>query len=432
MLLPGKSLVKVYQDKVRCGEGVAGYLRELAQMLGYHQTPTGPAIGKNASFSPREFSLVEVAEAFVGSNEHSSHRNAFERGSGFHYGLATESVGGVVTGAQLSPVNAMLGTTLGLLNAEMLAGYNSGDTIGREIVTWKSPVNAEEVKIWQYTEPTEVFDDLQEGQERPTGNYNAEWVRARKMKEQGQTLNISWRAVHFATDSSQALDQARNLGNVAAWVIEDRILSAVFGLEGTYKYGVSTGGDTETEYQTYIASGGPYANYQTNELVNEGSLDTANVMLRAMRNPATGKPINLGATKYLIVSSFYERLATQLARFQQTIIGKDSDQERLVVGQTTASGIVVKVSPRMEDLHVAKGFQGNSLTLAQARKRWVYGDTKLAFWYRQARDFTIANYTADTDPSLRRHGLIASSTYDEMGQCGVIQPRASVLNRKDS
>lgn len=431
MLLPGKNLVKVYQDMVRTGQGVAGYMNELKKMLGYHRTPTGPAVGKNALFSPSEFNLVEVAEAFIGSDAHRSHRHEFERGSGFDYSLAMES-GGVITGAQLSPVNAMLGTTLGLLNSEMLEGYNSGATIGRDIVTWKSPVNAEEVKIWQYTEPTEVFDDLQEGQERPTGNFNAEWVRANKMKEQGQTLNVSWRAVHFSTDAANTLERARNLGGRAGWVVEDRILDVVFGLQGTYKYGVSSAGDTETEYQTYIASGGPYANYQTNELVNEASLDAANVLLRAMRNPATGLPIDMSGTKFLVVSSLYERLATQLSRFQQLILGKDSDSERLLVGQTTALGIVPKVSERMEDRQVLKGFQGSALTLTQARKRFLYGDTKQAFQYRQARDFTQITSTVAEDRSLARKGLIATSTYDEMGSCTVVQPRAVVLNRKDS
>lgn len=430
MLKPGK-LVKLYQDKVRCGEGVKGYLAELKQMLGYHTTPYGAAIGQNAAFSPREFSLVEVAEAFLGTDVHRTAKHELERDSGFSYGIAMES-GGAVTGGQLSPVNAMLGTTMGLLNAEMLQGYQNGLTIGRSLVKWVSPVNAEEVKIWQYTQPTVIFDDLQEGQERPSGSFTAEWVRAAKMKEQGQTLQVSWRAVHYAANSQATLDAASNLGGRAAWVIEDRILAVVFGLEGSYKYGVATAGDTETEYQTYILSGGPYANYQSNELVGEASLDAANVLLRAMRDPSTGLPIKLSATKNLVVSSYYERLATQLSRFQQVIIGRDSDQERMLVGQTTALGINPMVSERMEDLHVAKKFQGVQKTLTQARKRWIYGDTQQAFQYRQSRDFTQKTSTEAENPYLRRFGLIAETTYDECGSCSVTQPRAVVLNHDDS
>lgn len=424
MLLPGQNLVKVYQDMVRTGQGVSGYLKEFAQMLGYHRTPYGPAVGKNALFDPREFSLPEVVAAFVGSDEHRSMRHAYESG------LAMEA-GGAITTAQLAPVSASYGTIAGLLNAERLKAYNNQETIGKDLVTWVSPVNAEEVKIWRYSDPTEVFDDLQEGQERPTANFNADWVRAQKMKEQGMTLNVSWRAVHFAADSVATMDRAKAQGNRASWVVEDRILDVIFGLRGSYKYGVSSAGDTETEYETYIASGGPYANYQTNELVNEGSLDTANILLRNMTDPNTGLPIDMGATKYLVVSPFYERLATQLARFQQTIIGADTAAERLIVGQTTALGIVPKVSARMVSRQTTLGFQGGALTETQAKKRWVYGDTKTAFQYRQARDFTQVVSTVLEDRSLARHGLIITSTYDEMGSCSVVEPRAATLNRND-
>lgn len=427
MLLPGRNLVKVYEDKVRCGEGLGGYMRELMQMVGYHRTPYGPAVGKNALFNPTEFSLVEVAEAFMGRDLHSTHRQQFESG------LAMESIGGgALTAAQFGPVSAAYGSVTGLLNSEMLKGYTDAPTTGRQMVDWKSGVQAEEVKIWDYTEPTEVFDDLREGQQRPDGNMNAEWVRAAKLKEQGQTLKISWRAVHFAANSENTFDLAGKMGRTASWVIEDRILDVLFGLSGSYVYGNSTAGDTETTYQTYIASGGPYANYQTNELVDETSLAAANVLLRSMRNPSTGRPIDIGQTKNLVVSSLYEPLATQLARFNQTILGKDSDATRLLVGQTTALGIQPFISARMEDRHVLKGFQGGALNMTQARKRWLWGDTKTAFQYRQARDFTIVSSTVADEKSLAQYGLIAKSVYDEMGSTTVIQPRAVVLNRKDS
>src|SRR5262245_21364376 len=178
----------------------SNYEGELAALLGVTTDDDGYACIRDQVLKPRSLSIKDVGEAFVGADVL---RHVYDRGPvALARMVAEESGSGALGPSQFQAINAWLGSVDVLLGAEMMEKYAQETMVARELVTWKMNIRIQENMITRYGFPTRPTQDIQPNQEFPSGDLAMDWVRANRMRKQGESLAITWEAMHFdQTDS---------------------------------------------------------------------------------------------------------------------------------------------------------------------------------------------------------------------------------------
>jgi hypothetical protein len=403
------------------------YFNELDDLLGKTTDEDGYKVIKDPVFKPRQLSIKDVGEAFLGSE---GMRRLYERGPFGLVGGRARTVGEEVGGGALGPseyqaINAWLGTVDGLLGAELLEKYALATMQARELVTWKLGVRVQENKLTRYGFPTAPTEDLQPGQEFPAGDLTADWIRANRMRKQGEVLSVAWEAMHFdQTDSlMDAVSGEQGLAVRFAVVIDERVQKAIWGIDNTYnRLGTIT--------NTYLGSGAYINQLSPNPLTaTTDCIDKAEQVLLAQTDPNTGLEVAPpDDERYLIVTPFKFLTASRLASPFGEEIGTLSDTSRMQVPRPFYTGIKTFRSIRGVRLMVT----GLAITSVQAQERWIWGSTKTAFQYRSAKDITTYRYTMTDAPALARRDVLMEIDISEMGSTTTVEPRHVVRNIKDS
>src|SRR5262245_44062685 len=406
-----------------------GYLDELDQLLGRTTDEEGFKCIRDPMFRPRQLSILDVGEAFVGRDAlRKLYDNPFGRRGG--HAVTTppanwrfEEVGGGALGpSEFQAINVWLGTVDGLVGAELIDRYNLATMQARELVTWKMGVRVQENKLTRYGFATAPTDDIQPAQEFPSGDLAADWIRANRMRKQGEALAITWEAAHFdQTDSiMDAVSGENGLAIRFAVVIDERVQKAIWGIDNTYnRLGTVT--------NTYLTTGA-YVNKIDNQLIAATtSIDAAEQALLAQTDPSTGLEVAPPeGERFLIVTPFKFLTASRLAAPFGEEVGTLSDTSRMQKAGPFYTGIKAYRNQRAVRLMVA----GAGVTAAQANERWIWGNTKSAFQYRSAKDITTYRYTIQDSPALARKDVLMEIDCSEMGSTTVVEPRYVVLSKK--
>lgn len=404
------------------------YYDELDARLGVTHDERGFKTIKSPLLNRRSLSFLDIGEAFCGKHVL---RTLHERPYGMRGGRARtrlaagEEVGaGALGPSQFQAINAWLGTTAGLLGAELLARYEEAARIAREIVTWELNVRTQDVKLPRYSRPTLPTEDLLPKQEFPSGNLGAEFVRANRLSKQGESLAVTWEASHF-DQTGDLMEAAGQLSDGIGHNVENKVMRGVFGIENTYEY-------NGTRTDTYRTTGS-YVNKITNQLVDEDSIDVAEQQLLAQTDPGTGRPMMFRGPRNIITSQALALTAQRISRMTSVEVGALSDASRFITSPTI-TGLNPYISQFIQPLLTTSDvrFSYTAITLAQAKQRWVYGDTKGAFKYRSAKDLTTYQFTITDDPALARKDVLMEMDVSEMGSLSVIETRRAILNIKDS
>ena len=414
-------------------ENPDGYLDELDSLLGKTVDESGYRTIKDPVIKPRSLSILDVGEAFMGRD---GLRRFYERGPFGLRGGRARTVGEEVGGGALGPsefasLNAWLATTDGLLGGELLAKYSLATMAARELVTWKMNVRVQENKLVRYGFPTGPTQDLQPSQEFPTGDLSADWVRANRMRKQGEALAVTWEAMHFdQTDSlMDAVGGEQGLAVRFAVTIDERIQRMIWGCENTYnRLGTIT--------NTYLVSGAYSNTIPLNPLLSQTTaIDVAEQKLIAQTDPSTGLEIAPpDDDRYLIVTPYRFLTASRLASPFGEEMGTLSDPSRMQTRQfyTGIKALRMIRATRLMMAATTATPPGLGLTLAQAQERWIWGSTRLAFQYRSAKDITTYRYSITDSPDLAKSDVLMEMDVSEMGGGSCIEPRYVILNTKDS
>ncbi len=429
MRITAGQLANKYNAMVKANPKLPGrvvaeqYANEIRSELGYDVDDDGYKIinKKKQVFHQKQISILDLGEAICGRE---TLRKLYDNGPR----VVSEEVGGGALGpSQFAAINAWLGATDGLLGAELMEHYTYAIEMARVIVKWEMDVRFQENKRIRYSIPQNApTDDLEPGQELPSGDLRGEFVRHRRMEKQGESLGVTWEASHF--DQTQSLMEAAGMmGTRFGITIDERVLRAVFGIglkANSYKY-------NDVNTNTYLLAGA-YVNQLNNALLTEAkSLDTAEQLLLKQTDPATGLEIDVRKERYIIT---VPALRLTAFRLQNPISGS------LQVGSLTAddryntlnyiTDLKVHWSQRLPRLlSTANGADyAAPLSLAQANTRWVYGDTQRAFVYRSAKDITTYRYSIAEAPQLAKRDVLMEIDVTEMGAVSVIEPRFCVLN----
>jgi hypothetical protein len=420
-ITPGRLLQRFRQDP-------ATYEDELRTLLGFSVNERGYRCIKDPILRPRNVSILDVGEAFVGRD---GLRHIYEHPYGLRGGHALtqppadwafEEVGGGALGpSQFAGLNGWLATVDGLLGAELLEQYVPAVQVARELVDWRLDVRVQENKLIRYTAPTEPTEDLLPSQEFPAGDLGSDWVRANRMRKQGMALDIAWEAAHFdQTDS--LLDAAEGIADRLALIVNRRVEMAVWGCENTHnRQGTIT--------NTYRTSGS-YINMIANEFTGTtAALDVAEQQLKQQKDPVTGLPIGVPAgPRDLIVTPAKALSAFYTANPVGTLsLGSFTDPEQRQVNNFYTAIRVPEASQFAVDLMV----KYLALTATQAGNRWIWGNTKKAFQYRSAKDITTYRFTIADTPTLARRDVLMELDCSEMGSVTTLEPRFVILNHKD-
>src|SRR5262245_57151823 len=406
------------------------YEPELHALLGYSTDEEGFRVIKDPVFKPRSLSVKDLGEAFLGTE---GMRRLYEHGPFGLKGGRARMVGEEVGGGALGPwgcssLNAWLATLDGLLGGELLDRYNLATRLARELVTWKMRVRIQENKQVRYGFPTEPMQDLHPGQEFPSGDLTADWIRNNRMRKQGETIAVTWEAMHFdQTDSLlDAVGGDNGLAVRFAVTIDERIQRAIWGIENTYnRLGTVT--------NTYLASGA-YSNLLTlHPLTNTTQpLDEAEQALLRQTDPNTGLEIAPPEDeRFLIVTPFKYLTASRLASPFGEELGTLNDTARM---QTTQFYTAIRPFRMIRATRLmTSAFPGYTpISLLQAQERWIWGSTKRAFQYRSAKDITTYRYSITDSPNLAKRDVLMEIDVSEMGSVTIVEPRYVVLSTKDS
>jgi hypothetical protein len=427
MAITAGKLVKLYQADPE------NYEDELDRLLGVTEDDDRFRCVRDPVFRPRQISVLDVGEAFVGRE---GLRRIWQRPYGMRGGRAhtrpdgtwaAEEVGGGAMGpSQFQALNAWMSTIAGLFGAELLAQSESAVQLARELVSWKMDVRVQEPMMVRYGIPTAPNEDLQPSQEFPSGDIGSDWVRANRMRKQGEALAITWEAAHFDwTDT--ILDAASGPTGLAmrlSLVVNERVERAIWGVENTY----NRQGTITNTYRTT----GNYVNMQDNPLLDIPSLDKAEQQLLSQTDPASGLEIVPPSPQRTLITGIFNRLlAERLANPLGVNVGSLTSDERIdatkfyqpfqVISSIRAIRIMTSAYPGW-----------TPITSTQAQKRWVWGDTKAAFVYRSAKDITTYRFDITDSPALARRDVLMELDASEMGSVTVMEPRAVVLNHDDS
>jgi len=424
----------------------AQYERELDVLLGLKTLPNG-AKRIDHSVSPDlthdTLSWADVGEAFCGRDlmkKLRDRRFGSVRGGRWE---ATEDAGaGAMGPSQFQAINYWSETTAKILEAVGLMQYEQPEFITDKITTLMPGIVQNMGRMSRYSPPTtSAKRKLAPNEPIPMGSMDAEWVDVNPVEKHGQGLAVATESMLFDGKQGEVVSAIQNISYQIGWAKEDRGLRALFGIENTYRYGAADSAGTSTTYNTYQTAAVGLANYVNVapliDLLTELDLDTVEQLYLAMKNPRTGYPINVGGQRNLITMPYKTMTGRRLSRMTSIEQGPRTTAPSAVEAtSTTWAGpqIIPSASQRAYDLlTTADGAYGwSALTPTQAKYRFVYGDPKKAFQYREARPFQSWSWNMTQDPSLALHDCFMMVVALEQGSVTVVEPRHVVMGTKDS
>jgi hypothetical protein len=403
------------------------YEQELEGLLGVITDENGYRCIRDPVIRPRRVSILDCAEAFIG-------REGLRAISGRPYGMrggrarlvpeadwrAEDAGGGAIGPSHFGAMSAWLATTAGLFGAELLDQYNVIINPARQLVDWKMDVRVQEPMIARYGMPSAPAEDLQPSQEFPSGDLGSDWIRAARMRKQGEALPIAWEAAHFDwTDT--ILGAAEQLAQRLAITVDERIERGLWGVENTYNRQGTVG-------NTYRSSGTFINIVPGNQLVNTLNLDKAEQALLSQKDPITGLEIEpVSPQRILITNPAYRMTAERLANPLGVSSGALSSPEQIHVSGFYMT-FQVYTSKRAVRILTSAWPGYTPLTVPVATDRWLWGDPKMAFQYRSAKDVTTHRFDITDSPSLARRDVLMELDASEMGSLTIREPRAMTLN----
>lgn len=421
------------------------YSVELDELCGIGTRPNGARFrdrSKEAVLSAQTHSFQEVGEAICGRElmQRIKDRRFHPMRGGRLLMEATETAGdGTMGPSQFQAINYWSETAAKVLEAFQLEKFTSPAFIGDRITTLRPGIVMNVGRRSRYSPPVTGTKKLQPNEPIPMGSLDAEWIDVHAVEKHGQGLAVSTEAMIFDGKQGEVVDAIGDIAYQIGWSKEDRQLQPAFGIENTYRYGAADSTGTSTALNTYYLAtdNQQYANKVTVDLTDEVSLDVVEQLFLGMKNPRTNLPINMGDQRELVVMPYKLMVARRLARITSIEQGPRAAAPAAVEAtSTTWAGNVIEpmFSQRAYDLmQVDNADLGwTKLTATQAKYRFIYGNPRKSFEYREARPFQSWSWNMTQDPSLALHDCFMMVVALEQGSVTVVEPRHTVLGIKDS
>ena len=409
--------------------GPRGFVAKFHQLLGLsdangsrHYDPTRgrnvlEGLNEPSRLRPEEVSIRDLAEGLMGED--------FERGlrTPPHQLVDVLEAGSEIVPSAFANTSVWHSSVAGLLEAKMLEGYQRPEYIMEGLVE-NIPSNKRTEKFIGLTGVGDEAVERKPGNPHKRVQLGEHYVTTPETVNRGIGVEVTREAVMFDL-TRDLLTQAEGAGDTLALRKEYLLVDLVIGVTNTYTYNGTT-------YNTYVASGGLWANLHQNPLSTYQDLDDALQLFVGMTDPTTGEPINVTAKDLLVMPANWTNA--------RSIIDPPEIQKRTA---TTQADVRTAPNPVAGMFNLIAGptypfayrrataADGLNLSTANAQGRWWLGDFRRAFGWVQNLPFTVVRANP-TDYHMADHGLVFALFADEMGVPVVKEPRYVICNQVEA
>ena len=252
-----------------------------------------------------------------------------------------------------------------------------------------------------------------EGNPYPYLKPSADYVDTPNTVKRGFIVPVTKEAIFF--DRTNVLvDACRDTAKWLSVNKEKRCWSMLVGTDNTYNY-------MGTRYDTYYTSveSGPWTNEHANPFkLDWRTIDNAEQLQVALRDPLTNEPIEISGRRYIIVPPALRMQAAMLvsgSEVRETTGDLTADGMQLIgANPVGGQGYTVISSPRLKDQ------TGDDAT-------WYYGDPSQAFGYLENWGITTDSRGVGTEDEFLRD-ISLQFKVSERGTTAVLEPRYMIKN----
>ena len=365
---------------------------------------------------PEDFTITEIAEAFMGSEWVANLRPK----SGRYYGRRElqEADGSAVAFSDFSNITGQW------LFAEVKAAYENEEFVFSKIIPSKQTKIIGMEMIPSISVPSDEFTVVPEVGEYPIVGLAEDFQHRARLQKRGDILPITKECI--LTDlTGLLLEHANKLGDVLGLNKEKRLIDMTID-ENAGAVSAALGGHRyfwkNTSYASFQSST-PWVNIQTsNGLVDHSDIDAAWLRLVQLTNPYTGEPIRVQA-KHIIVTP--QNLMTAWRIKQTTNVQVHSG------GYATSGNLVDTHAPSPVNQVVGDLTIISSQLLATRAATdtdWWLGDLSKFGRYYYAWDVTSEDAPSNSRDAFNRD-IVFQHKVSEMGVPATFDPRYLVENQ---
>lgn len=295
---------------------------------------------------------------------------------------------------------------------QLVSTIPAGQNLSTELIPWLSDISPS----------PEV---VQPGMPYPQTQFSGNYVRLPAIEKVGRICAITAEMI-YADKTSQALASAESVGTYCGLVREERILNTVLGLTGSYVYGTASGSEsTLNTYSTTAQAGMTFGfinKIASYSLSNFASINTLEQLFYQMKDPNTGKPIDIfGPGMQMLVMPFQKYTASRILNPATTTkngpFATSGDVEQLESPNPLDTNYGLLTSAHARNLLVTSG-----VAAATADKYVFLGNFKKAFVWREAKPMEVVQAPANNWAEFNQDIAVAIKA-SWWGSAGVTDPR---------
>jgi hypothetical protein len=267
---------------------------------------------------------------------------------------------------------------------------------------------------------------LGEAEEYRALGFSEEYIELPSTEKRGLYIPVTREAV-FEDLTGQVIRRAQFVGGVLGLSKEKRLTDLVIGYTNNYKE--KRASDTSaTSRNTYYRDFGsvttePWINHlDDNELLDYTDIDAADDLFTEMTDPNTSEPIVINARQLVY--------CPQKASTVRRIMTAQEVRDEQGTTRTTISGNPVRPNIQtIESVYVYNQIKTRfSLTGANAKTYWFYGDLTRAFQYQENWPITVLQAPVNSEAEFMQD-VVFRFKATEKGKESVIEPRFITRHR---
>ena len=381
------------------------------------------SVGETGGINPNEFSLRDLAAEFVLEDD----RAIGLRGVDRMYdprGVPTSLTEGTLAVDSTTFSNI----TGQLLISKLMAAYQAEEFVASRLVdTIPTRLNGEKIPgISGISDPGQDELVVNEGEDFPRAGFSEDYVETPATTKRGLIIPITKESVFFDR-TNLVLTRAATVGTVLGTNKEKRLLDLIIGTTKNFKW-------KGTTYYTYYSTndtGAPWINHLSgNELVDWTDIDNAEDLFSELLDPNTSEPIVMGG-RQLLTPWQLRSTAVRILSATEVRHGATTSPQTISTNPLGGMGITLAASRQLYRRLIDTGTYGHSVSAANAKGYWWYGDFKKAFAYMENWPITVVKAPQNSTAEFNQD-IVAQFKASERGAAAVMEPRAVVRCRADA
>lgn len=384
-------------------------LKSLYESLGARECVARLSEGMNKGlFRPEDFSLRELAEAFLGENwVKRLHPQNVAR-----YGQVP-----LLEAGEGVDVSAFSNITGQIFYNKILEGWTLVTKMSDQLVSTVSTKLDGEKMPW-LSHVISEGDAIRPGGNYPEANFSERYIETPATTKYGMIVSVTKEAIFFDL-TGQMMRAAGEVGEKLGYNKEKRVLKLVLGLTNSYKL-------NGTSLNTYLTSGSNWINSASSSpLVDWTSLEQAYILFSKIKDPDTNLPIIVEPKDVFVMPAKYFT-ASRIANATEVETtypgyGASSPAAPGNVKMKTGNPVPWKMTPITSPL-AYQLLVDSGLTDTQAREYWYIGDFKKAFAYMENWPLTVSQAPAGNVKEFEQD-IVVRYKASERGVPAVMDPR---------